>query len=144
MSVKDILVVRCREGTIVSKYKITGDFKETVKKQVLDALSLWDLEKADFTVIRDPQYPISVKLPITKEQYDLYSKYDLSKTSDGNVVFHITVYIISFDNEYKDDNYIDKEILVVAPAIDEKVEEAVVELAIESTKPEPKEEEDLE
>ncbi|MGQ9759404.1 MAG: DUF2286 domain-containing protein [Candidatus Methanomethylicaceae archaeon] len=143
MSVKEILVVRSKEGVIVSKSKIAGDLKEAVKKHVLDALSLWDSEKSDFTVIRDPQYPVSVKLPITKEQYDLYSRYDMSRTSDGSVVFHIPVYIISFDNEYKDDNYVDKEVLVVAPALDPKVEDAVVELAIESTKPEP-EEEDLE
>jgi hypothetical protein len=42
---------------------------------------------------------------------------------------------------------VDKEVFVVAPALDQKVEDAVVELAIESTKPEPEEveeEEDLE
>lgn len=141
MSVKDILVVRSKEGTLVSKTRIPGTLMEAVKKQVLNALSLWDAERADFTVIRDPQYPVSVKLPITKEQYDLYSKFDMSRTSDGSVIFHIPVYIISFDNEYKDDNYIDKEVFVVAPALDQKVEDAVVELAVESTKPEPEEEE---
>lgn len=143
MSVKEVLIIRSREGSLVSKSKVPGELKEAVKKQVLDALSLWDAERADFTVIRDPQYPVSVKLPITKEQYDLYSKFDMSRTSDGSVVFHIPVYIISFDNEYKDDNYVDKEVFVVAPALDQKVEDAVVELAIESTRPEPEEDEDL-
>jgi len=143
LSVKEVLIIRSREGSLVSKSKVPGELKEAVKKQVLDALSLWDAERADFTVIRDPQYPVSVKLPITKEQYDLYSKFDMSRTSDGSVVFHIPVYIISFDNEYKDDNYVDKEVFVVAPALDQKVEDAVVELAIESTRPEPEEDEDL-
>ncbi|MCX8182049.1 MAG: DUF2286 domain-containing protein [Candidatus Methanomethyliaceae archaeon] len=141
MSAKEVLIVRSKEGSLISKSRVPGDLKETVKKQVLDALSLWDAERADFTVIRDPQYPVSVKLPITKEQYELYSKFDMSRTSDGSVVFHIPVYIISFDNEYKDDNYLDKEVFVVAPALDQKVEDAIVELAIESTKPEPEEEE---
>lgn len=147
MSVKDILVVRSKEGTLVSKSRVPGTLMEAVKKQVLEALSIWDAERADFTVIRDPQYPVSVKLPITKDQYDLYSKFHMSRTSDGSVVFHIPVYIISFDNEYKDDNYIDKEVFVVAPALDQKVEEAVVELAVESTKLVPEEgeeDEDLE
>ncbi len=147
MSVKDILVVRSKEGTLVSKSRVPGTLMEAVKKQVLEALSIWDAERADFTVIRDPQYPVSVKLPITKDQYDLYSKFHMSRTSDGSVVFHIPVYIISFDNEYKDDNYIDKEVFVVAPALDQKVEDAVVELAVESTKLAPEEgeeDEDLE
>jgi hypothetical protein len=147
LPVKEVLVVRSKEGSLVSKSKVQGDLNEAVKKQVLEALSLWDASRADFTVIRDPQYPVSVKLPITKEQYDLYSNFGMSRTSDGSVVFHIPVYIISFDNEYKDDNYVDKEVFVVAPALDQKVEDAVVELAIESTKPEPEEveeEEDLE
>ncbi|MDH5811924.1 MAG: DUF2286 domain-containing protein [Candidatus Methanomethylicaceae archaeon] len=142
MSVKEVLIVRSKEGSLVSKSRVPGDLKEAVKKQVLEALSLWDVERADFTVIRDPQYPVSVKLPITKEQYEMYSKFDMSRTSDGSVVFQIPVYIISFDNEYKDDNYLDKEVFVVAPALDQKVEDAVVELAIESTKPEPEEEEE--
>ncbi len=147
LSVKDILVVRSKEGTLVSKSRVPGTLMEAVKKQVLEALSIWDAERADFTVIRDPQYPVSVKLPITKDQYDLYSKFHMSRTSDGSVVFHIPVYIISFDNEYKDDNYIDKEVFVVAPALDQKVEDAVVELAVESTKLAPEEgeeDEDLE
>jgi hypothetical protein len=57
-------------------------------------------------------------------------------------MFHVPVYIISFDNEYRDDNYVDKEVFVVAPAIDQKAEEAIVELAVESTKPAPPEEEE--
>jgi hypothetical protein len=137
-----MIIVRSREGVLVSKTKQVGDMKEIIKKQVVEALSLWPVDKADFTVIRDNQYPVSVKLPISKEQYDLYSKYDMSRTSNGNIMFHIIVYIISFDNEYQNDNYIDKEVLVVAPAIDQKAEEAIVELAIESTKPAPAEEEE--
>ena len=144
LSSTEIIVVRSREGVLVSKTKQAGDMKEVVKKQVVEALSLWPLDRADFTVIRDHQYPVSVKLPISKEQYDLYSKYDMSRTTNGSIMFHIPVYIISFDNEYRDDNYIDKEVLVVAPLIDQKVEEAIVELAVESTKPAQPEEEGIE
>lgn len=142
MSSTEAFIIRAKEGVLVSKTKQAGDIKEVVKKQVVEALSLWPVDKADFTVIRDPQYPISVKLPISKEQYDLYAKYDMSRTTNGSVMFHVPVYIISFDNEYRDDNYVDKEVFVVAPAIDQKAEEAIVELAVESTKPAPPEEEE--
>lgn len=139
----EVVIIRAKEGNIVSKVREKGDLKEVVKKKVMEALSLWDVEKADFTVIRDPQYPISVKLPITKEQYEIYSKYNMSRTSEGTVVFHVPVYIISFDNEYTDENYIDKEVFVVAPALDEKAEEALLELALQTTSPEEEEEEEL-
>ena len=130
-----IMIVRAKEGQLVSKNRVEGEFKEAVKKTVLDAFSLWQLDSADFTVIRDPQYPVEAKAPITKEQYDLYSKYDLQRATNGSVVFHLPVYIISFDNVYLEDKYLDREVLVVAPYVDQISEEHIVELALESTKP---------
>jgi hypothetical protein len=138
-----ILIVRAKEGNLVSKNMVEGDFKEVVKKTVVDALSLWLLDSADFTVIRDPQYPVTAKSPITKEQYDLYSKYDLQRATNGSVMFYLPVYIISFDNAYLEDNYMDKEVLVVAPHVDQVSEQVIVELALESTKP-PSEEKEAE
>jgi hypothetical protein len=129
-----IMIVRAKEGKLVSKNREEGEFKEVVKKTVLDALSLWLLDSADFTVIRDPQYPVEAKAPITKEQYDLYSKYDLQRATNGSVMFHVPVYIISFDNVYVEDNYMDREVFVVAPYVDQISEEHIVELALESTK----------
>jgi hypothetical protein len=130
-----IMIVRAKEGNLVSKNRVEGEFKEVIKKTVVDALSLWLLDSADFTVIRDPQYPVTAKAPITKEQYDLYSKFDLQRTTNGSVMFYLPVYIISFDNIYLEDNYMDREVLVVAPYVDPIAEEHIVELALESTKP---------
>ncbi len=130
-----IMIVRAKEGQLVSKNMLEGEFKEVVKKTVLDALSLWQLDNADFTVIRDPQYPVEAKAPITKDQYDLYSKFDLQRASNGSVVYHLPVYIISFDNVYMEDSYLDKEVLVVAPYVDQISEQHIVDLALDSTKP---------
>jgi len=128
------IVIRAKEGNLVSKAKAEGEMKEVVKKIVIEALNLWAVDNADFTVIRDPQYPVTAKGPITKEQYDLYSKYDLQRTTNGSVMFYVPVYIISFDNAYVEDNYIDKEVFVVAPVVDQIAEDVVAELAVESTK----------
>lgn len=131
------LIVRTKEGNLVSKSKSQGEIREVVRKTVMDALSLWSVDNADFTVIRDPQYPVTAKAPISKEQYELYSKYDLQRTSNGSVMFYLPVYIISFDNLYMEDNYVDKEVFVVAPVLDSITEVAITDLAIESTKPTP-------
>jgi len=135
------VVIRAKEGNLVSKARAEGEMKEVVKKIVIEALNLWAVDNADFTVIRDPQYPVTAKSPITKEQYDLYSKYDLQRTTNGSVFF-VPVYIISFDNMYIEDNYIDKEVFVVAPVVDQIAEDVVAELAVESTKQDVTKEED--
>jgi hypothetical protein len=135
------IVIRAKEGNLVSKVRAEGEMKEVVKKMVIEALNLWAVDNADFTVIRDPQYPVTAKSPITKEQYDLYSKYDLQRTTNGSVFF-VPVYIISFDNMYVEDNYIDKEVFVVAPVVDQITEDVVAELAVESTKQDVPKEED--
>lgn len=137
------LVLRSRRGSLVSKEAIDGEVKETVRKVVVGAVSLWSAETSDFIVIRD-MYPVSVKLPISKDQYELYSKYDMSRTANGSVMFSVPVYVISFDNEWQEDDYVDKEVMVVAPHLDKKVEDIITELALEATKPkeEPEVEED--
>jgi hypothetical protein len=139
-----IIIVRAKEGNLVSKNIVEGDLKEMVRKTVAEALALWNLESADFTVIRDPQYPVTAKAPITKEQYDLYSKYELQRTTNGSVMFNVPVYIISFDNVYLEDTYVDREVLVVAPYVDKVAEDHIVELALESTRPPSEEKEEAE
>jgi hypothetical protein len=136
------IIIRAKEGNLVSKAKAEGEMKEVVKKIVIEALNLWAVDNADFTVIRDPQYPVTAKAPITKEQYDLYSKYDLQRTTNGSVMFYVPVYIISFDNMYIEDNYLDKEVFVVAPVVDQIAEDIIAELAVESTKQDVTNEED--
>ena len=136
------MVIRAKEGNLVSKARAEGELKEVVKKIVMEALNLWAVDNADFTVIRDPQYPVTAKAPITKEQYDLYSKYDLQRTTNGSVMFYVPVYIISFDNMYVEDNYLDKEVFVVAPVVDQIAEDVIAELAVESTKQDVTSEED--
>ncbi|MEJ5293506.1 MAG: DUF2286 domain-containing protein, partial [Candidatus Methanosuratincola sp.] len=59
------LVLRSREGSLVSKSTIDSEMSQAVRKVVADAVSLWALETSDFIVIRD-MYPVSVKLPISK------------------------------------------------------------------------------
>ncbi len=137
------LILRSREGSLVSKTVVESEIKQAIRKIVADAVPLWNLDTSDFIVIRD-MYPVSVKLPISKEQYDLYSKYDMSRTTNGSVMFNVPVYVISFDNEWQEEDYVDKEVIVVAPVVDQKVEEIITELAIEATKPREESDEGLE
>jgi hypothetical protein len=59
-------------------------------------------------------------------------------------MFNVPVYIISFDNVYLEDTYVDREVLVVAPYVDKVAEDHIVELALESTRPPSEEKEEAE
>uniref|UniRef100_A0A7C3J3S8 DUF2286 domain-containing protein n=1 Tax=Candidatus Methanomethylicus mesodigestus TaxID=1867258 RepID=A0A7C3J3S8_9CREN len=135
------LILRSKLGSIVSKSVREGELRDIIRQVVADSVQLWQAERSDFIVIRD-LYPVSIKLPINKEQYDTYSKYDMQRTSNGSVMFQVPVYVISFDNEWQEEDYVDKEVIVVAPVIDSKVEEIILELAVEATKEKPKEDTD--
>ena len=137
----DVLILRSKEGAIVAKSQQQGELKELIKKITAEAVASWSPEKSDFIVIKD-LYPVAIKLPISKEQYDTYTKFDMQRTTNGSVMFQVPVYVISFDNEWQEEDYVDNEVIVVAPAIDSKVEEIIVDLAIEATKAKTKEEED--
>ena len=127
------LILRSKEGAIVSKTQQPGELMEIIKKVVAETVALWSPEKSDFIVIKD-LYPVAIKLPISKEQYDTYTKYDMQRTTNGSVMLQVPVYVISFDNEWQEEDNVDNEVIVVAPVIDSKVEDIIVELAIEATK----------
>ncbi|MCQ5377660.1 MAG: DUF2286 domain-containing protein [Candidatus Methanomethylicia archaeon] len=135
------LILRSKLGSIISKSVREGELRDIIRQVVAESVQLWQAERSDFIVIRD-LYPVSIKLPINKEQYDTYSKYDMQRTSNGSVMFQVPVYVISFDNEWQEEDYVDKEVIVVAPVIDSKVEEIILELAVEATKEKPKEDTD--
>ena len=51
------------------------------------------------------------------------------------------MFMVSFENEYRKDGYIDRGVLVVAPRLDDYVEKAILEIAVAATQ-EPTEEEE--
>jgi len=129
---EDIVILWSENGIIKSSEKVRGDLRKVVKEAVRRSVDFWDADKSDLVVLRDI-YPMSVKLPLTKEQYDKYASYNLRRAGD-EATFEVPVYFISYDNEWKGDSYVDHKMVVVAPRIDDFVEKALCELAESSTK----------
>jgi hypothetical protein len=136
-----LAVMRAELGEIKEKTLVDGDFNKVLKDIVIKALELWDPQKSDLIIMRHKQ-EINVKLPISKEQYELYSQYNLRRKGDY-AAFEIPVYLISFENEWIDDSIFDSKVFVVAPYIDDYCMEKVEELARSITTLE-KEEESIE
>jgi Uncharacterized protein conserved in archaea len=137
-----VAVMRAELGEIKEKNLVEGDFNKVLKDVVVKALGLWDPQKSDLIIMKHRQ-EINVKLPISKEQYELYSQYNLRRKGDY-ATFEIPVYLISFENEWVDDSIFDSKVFVVAPYIDDYCTEKVEELAKSITTPEKEEKEEIE
>ena len=134
-----VTIMRAELGEIKEKILVEGDLNKVLKDVVLKALELWDPQKSDLIIMRHKQ-EISVKLPISKEQYELYSQYNLKRKGDY-ASFEIPVYLISFENEWINDSVFDSKIFIVAPYIDNYSMEKLEELAKNITTPEEEEKE---
>jgi hypothetical protein len=125
-------VARSRQGRVEEVEVVEGSLKETVRSVVLKALAAWNMDVSDFMVMRD-KYAAAVKLPLTKEQYEEYSGYELRRVSSSEAEVKVPIYIVSFDNEWRGDDYMDKEVFVVAPYVNEAQLEEMKELASNAT-----------
>ncbi|MEM0026575.1 MAG: DUF2286 domain-containing protein [Ignisphaera sp.] len=137
-----ILVLRAELGEIKEKNIVEGEFNNVLKDVVMKALNIWEPQKSDLIVMKH-KHEINIKLPIKKEQYDLYSQLNLRRKGDVATV-EVIVYLVSFENQWIDDNIIDSKVFIVAPYIDEFISEKVEELAKGITSPEHREEEETE
>jgi len=135
-----ILIVRSENGEVVESTVVEGDLAEVLKSIVRKVLELWDPTRSDLVVMRH-SHDISVKLPITPQQFENYSKFNLRRT--GNMAtFTIPVYVVSYENEWTSEGGLrDTKVFVIAPYVDDVVKEAVESLAREITKVSEEEEE---
>ena len=128
-----ILVVRAEDGKIVESKIVEGSITSIVKDIASKVLNKWDPESSDYVIIRD-KYEVSLKLPLTKEQFERFSKFDIRRTSEGYAVFNIPVYVVSYENEWQGDDYVDKKVYVISLYVDDNVKKEIEEWALESTK----------
>ncbi len=137
-----ILILRAEYGEIKEKMISEGDFNKILKEVIIRTLDLWDPNKSDLIVVRHSQ-EITIKLPIKKEQYDLYSQFNLRRKGDY-ASFDVPLYLVSFENQWINNNIIDSKVFVVSPYIDDYVSERIEELAINITSPESEKENEKE
>ncbi|HIQ02830.1 MAG TPA: DUF2286 domain-containing protein [Desulfurococcales archaeon] len=130
--VDEVLIIHAEEGKVKESKIVKGEINSILKEIVKKTTELWDPDKSDFVVIRD-KYEVSLKLPLTREQYEKYSKYNLRRTSDGYAVFDIPVYVVSYDNEWQGDDYYDRRIYLISLYINEDVKRDLENWAIDST-----------
>lgn len=127
-----VLVIKSEYGDLKEVKVVEGDLRSTIKTTVSIALDLWDYEHSDLIVMKD-RYPVEVKLPLTKEQFNLYSKFELRRTSSGTAQYSVPVWVISYSNRWTRDGYVDHGVFIVAPYVDEMQLNELKEVAVNAT-----------
>lgn len=110
-----VVLIHSERGNIKKVVELSGSLYQIVKKAAFEALQLWNPETSDFVIMKD-SYTKTLKLPLTKEEYEVYSKFELRRGSkEAEVV--IPIYIASFNNEWRETDYYDNEIFIIAPKL---------------------------
>jgi hypothetical protein len=139
------IVILSENGNVKIYKEMDLDLDKAVKEMAKEAMELWDSGKSDFIIIRD-SYPMEIKLPLTNEEYEVYSKLSIQRTQQKTVIVELPIYVISFDNEWFDDEYKDNRVFVVtigAPFREEAKKE-IMDWCSEMTSKEAEEEEEEE
>jgi hypothetical protein len=131
-----VLVVKSVMGKVESKDVVEGDIYEVVRQVTQKALSEWEPLFSDFVVVRD-KYEVSLKLPLKPEDFERYSKFGLRRTPYGYAVFEVPVYLISYENEWRGDDYVDKKVYLVSLYVNDEIMNEMVEWAAEATREAP-------
>ncbi|MCS7096921.1 MAG: DUF2286 domain-containing protein [Candidatus Methanomethylicia archaeon] len=129
------MVILSENGNAQIYKELNMELEKAVKWIAKEAMDIWDLNKSDFIIIRD-NYPAEIKLPLTSEEYDAYSKLKIQRTSQKTVIVELPLYIISFDNEWLDDGYKDNKVFVITlgSPLREEVKKEIIEWSKEMTK----------
>lgn len=137
-----ILVVQAEEGKVKDKQVLEGKLENVLKDTVIKALNIWDPQRSDLVVVKH-KHEVGIQLPLKREQYELYSQFNLRRVGD-KAIFEIPIYVVSYENEWVEDSIRDSKVFVVAPYIDETTASSIIELSESITSPEEAEEEELE
>ncbi len=133
-----ILVLKSEMGKVTSEQLIDGELGETIRKVATDALKEWNEYTSDFIIMKDLQ-EVKIPLPLKPDMYEALKNFLAGK--DKNVaIARIPFYIISFENEWKENDFMDKRVYIVTYYVNEELKKEAVEYASSVTSPKSEEE----
>jgi len=124
--------MKAENGGLMEVKVVEEELGKVIKTVVNTALTLWDYERSDLVVMKD-KYLVEVKLPLTKEQLDLYSKFELRRTSSSTAQYRVPVWVVSYNNKWTRNGYVDYGVFIVAPYVDEAQFNEMREIAVNAT-----------
>ncbi|AWR94821.1 DUF2286 domain-containing protein [Acidianus brierleyi] len=126
-----VLILKSETGKITSEKTIDGNIGDVVKQVASDALKEWNEMTSDFTIMKDTQ-EARIPLPLKPDVYEAVKSF-LSGKDKTSAILRIPIYIISFDNMWKEDDYQDNKVYVVSYYLDDNLKNELLEYAKQAT-----------
>ncbi|WP_338600654.1 DUF2286 domain-containing protein [Sulfolobus tengchongensis] len=140
-----VLVIKSENGKVTSEKIAEGEISKVLRDVAKEALEEWNEMTSDFIIMRDTQ-EVRIPLPLKPDVYEAIKTFLVGKDKK-EAIAKIPVYIISYENEWKESDFQDKKIYVISYYINDEIKKDVLADAAQMTseqKQEEAEEEDLE
>ncbi|MCX8185765.1 MAG: DUF2286 domain-containing protein [Sulfolobales archaeon] len=131
---KKTLILSVEGGNIVDSKVVEAELEETIKKTLIELLPKWSPKTSDLIAMKY-EHEVTLKLPLSKELYEILSKYGLSKKSSSEATATLPVYVISYENRWVGEDLVDDKVYVITPYINEEIKKEVELLAADLTTP---------
>ena len=134
-SKESVAVIEAYSGRIVEKRLLYEPLETVVKNEAVRLIrSKWMPEFSDFMIFRDT-FDVELRLPLRKEEFEMYKKYRLRKVSSEKAVASIPLYLIVYESlKISEEEYHDRGVAAVTIACNNDVVRQIEELLIETTK----------
>lgn len=126
-----ILVLKSEMGKVTSEQIVDGELGETVRKVATEALKEWNEYTSDFIIMKDVQ-EIKIPLPLKPETYDALKNFLAGKEKNAAIA-RVPFYIISFENEWQENDFMDKRVYVVTYYINDDMKKEAIDYAASVT-----------
>lgn len=123
---EEFVVIRQRRGMKPEIIKVRGKSLEAiVKKVALEAVREWDPRNSDLVITRD-FHTVALDLPLSKEDFNRFRVYGLRRAG-SKAFFDLPMYEISNDNDWQENRIDLRNIVIIAPYVNESVIKELLE-----------------
>ncbi|QGA54691.1 DUF2286 domain-containing protein [Sulfolobus sp. E5-1-F] len=126
-----ILIVKSENGKVTLEKIAEGEISKVLRDVAKEALEEWNELASDFIIMRDNQ-EVRLPLPLKPEVYEAIKTFLVGKDKK-EALAKIPLYIISYENEWKESDFQDKKIYVVSFYINDEIKKGILDDAAQMT-----------
>jgi hypothetical protein len=126
-----VVILKSENGKITSETFVDDNIGNVVRSVASQALKEWNENTSDFVIMKDMQ-EVRIPMPLKEETYEKLKNLLVGREG-SNAIAKIPIYIISFENEWSNDNFVDKKVYIVSYYINDDNKKELEEYAQDLT-----------
>ncbi|BDB97403.1 DUF2286 domain-containing protein [Saccharolobus caldissimus] len=126
-----ILIIKSENGKITSEKVMDGEIGKVLREVAKEALEEWNELTSDFIIMHDME-EVRIPLPLKPDLYESIKNFLVGKDKK-EAIAKIPVYVISYENEWKESDFQDKKVYVVSYYINDEIKKNIIEDATQIT-----------